>query len=162
ALIHEKLYKSHNLMNINLKDYIQDLITDLFHSYGVSKEEVVPICDMEDIVLNVETAIPCGLIVSELVSNSLKYAFPPNIRDFEEEKGEIFVGLKSVGDFIQLRIYDNGIGFPEGRDYNNLDTLGLRLVNVLVNQIDGQIELDNSDGVDFKVKFKELEYKERF
>ncbi|MGZ7160035.1 MAG: ATP-binding protein, partial [Methanobacterium sp.] len=99
---------------------------------------------------------------SELVSNSLKYAFPPNIRDFEEEKGEIFVGLKSVGDFIQLRIYDNGIGFPEGRDYNNLDTLGLRLVNVLVNQIDGQIELDNSDGVDFKVKFKELEYKERF
>ncbi|MGZ7068446.1 MAG: PAS domain S-box protein, partial [Methanobacterium sp.] len=131
ALIHEKLYKSDNLMNINLKDYIQDLITDLFHSYGVSKEEVVPICDMEDIMLNVETAIPCGLIVSELVSNSLKYAFPPNIREFQEKKGEIFVGLKSVGDFIQLRIYDNGIGFPEGRDYNNLDTLGLRLVNVL-------------------------------
>ncbi|HML05546.1 MAG TPA: sensor histidine kinase, partial [Methanobacterium sp.] len=103
--------------------------------------------DAQKIFLDTDTAIPCGLIINELVSNSLKYAFP-------DGKGEIFVKLHNYEDKILLSIGDNGKGLPDGFDLENSGTLGLRLVKTLVNQIDGTLELINDGGVEFRIIFK--------
>ena len=105
--------------------------------------------------MNIETAIPCGLIINELISNSLKYAFPKG------KNGKIHVSLKRQHNKYELTISDNGIGFPEDLDFRNTKSLGLQLVNNLVEQIDGEITLDYSQGTKFTIIFKEMEYKER-
>ena len=103
-----------------------------------------------------ETAVPCGLIISELVSNSLKYAYP------DDMIGELNISLKSLKNELELIIRDDGVGFPEDLDFRNINlSLGLKLVNSLVKQLDGTIELDSSRGTEFTIKFKELEYKQR-
>ena len=156
AIIHETLYQSTDLASINFSNYIQNLVQDLFYSYGV-KSNIRPIIDVEQIFLNIETAIPCGLIISELVSNSLKYAFSSNMM------GEIFISLCSLSEEFELIIRDNGIGLPENLDFENIQTsLGLRLVNMLVKQLEGSIKLERAHGTTFRVKFKELTYKKRF
>jgi len=128
AMIHEKLYMSDDLAHINFVDYIQSLVINLFYSYNVENVQIKPILQIENVSLNMETAVPCGLIISELISNSLKYAFP------NEMKGEIYVSLKSVADNYQLIINDNGMGLSEEIDFNNPKTLGLLLVNSLTEQ----------------------------
>jgi len=155
AIIHEKLYMSDDLTHINFIDYIQSLVINLFYSYNVEETQIKPILEIENVSLNMETAVPCGLIISELVSNSLKYAFPNDL------KGEILVSLKSVDDRYELIISDNGVGLPEEIDFNNLETLGLLLVNNLTEQIDGELTIKRSPGTEFKIIFKELDYKER-
>ena len=155
AMIHEKLYMSDDIAHINFDDYIQSLVKNLFYSYNVENTNIKPILEVEKVTLNMETAVPCGLIISELVSNSLKYAFP------NEKKGEILVSLKTVDDKYELIIRENGIGLPEELDFNNLETLGLLLVNNLTEQIDGELTINRSPGTEFKIKFKELEYNER-
>lgn len=109
---------------------------------------------MEDVKLNIETSVPCGLIISELVSNTIKYAFP-------DKKGRIDITLKAYDGWYELIISDNGVGFPADVDFKNTDTLGLQLVNNLVNQLDGKITLDRKKGTSFKIRFKELIYNER-
>jgi len=157
AMIHEKLYQSKDLTRINISDYIHRLVTDLYYSYSMSTKQVNLVIDVDDLKLNIETAVPCGLIISELVSNSLQYAFPNG------RKGEMNISLKAGPEFNELIINDDGIGFPEKIDLENAETLGLQLVNNLVKQLDGEITLDKSNkGTSFKIRFKELEYKERF
>ena len=107
AIIHEKLYKSKDLTHINFVDYIKSLVLNLFYSYNVKEAQIKPTLKIEDISLNIETAIPCGLIINELISNSLKYAFPNDMN------GEITISLKSENDNYKLCIIDNGIGLPE-------------------------------------------------
>jgi PAS domain S-box-containing protein len=155
AMIHEKLYKSGKLTHINIEDYIQSLVSDLFYSYHVKKSQINPITEIDDIKLNLETAIPCGLIINEIISNSLKYAFT------REEPGEIKISLRKHGPEYELIISDNGIGLPEDVDFKKTDSLGLQLVNSLVDQLDGEIELDRRHGTQFKINFRELEYKTR-
>ena len=156
AMIHEKLYKSRNFSEINFADYIRSLVSDLFYSYGVDSNRVKTIIVVEEVMMGLETAIPCGLIVSELVTNTLKYAFP------HHKKGEFRIELHSYSNGLYgLIISDNGVGIPENIDFNETDTLGLQLVNSLVNQLEGTIELTRRDGTEFKIKFKELEYKKR-
>jgi len=155
AIIHEKLYRSKDFSKIYFIDYIENLVWDLFYSYSVKKGTIEPVLDIDDIKLNIETSVPCGLIITELVSNSLKYAFPDN------QNGEIFVSLKIRGDEYELIIRDNGIGFPDNIDFRSTDSLGLQLVNSLTDQIDGKIEMKNDNGTEFKIIFKELIYKER-
>ncbi|WP_321421202.1 histidine kinase dimerization/phosphoacceptor domain -containing protein [uncultured Methanobacterium sp.] len=156
AMIHEKLYKSRNFSEINFADYIRSLVSDLFYSYGVDSNRVKTIILLEEVMMGLETAIPCGLIVSELVTNTLKYAFP------HQEKGEFKIELHSCSDgFYDLIISDNGVGMPENINFDETDTLGLQLVNSLVNQLEGTIELSRDRGTKFNIKFKELEYKER-
>jgi two-component sensor histidine kinase len=106
--------------------------------------------DLEDIYLKIETAIPCGILINELVSNSLKYAFPNG------EKGEIFVSLKSKDEGYELIVSDNGVGLPEELDYKNTESLGLQLVNNLAAQIDGRVELEKGHGTKFVINFKDL------
>jgi PAS domain S-box-containing protein len=156
AMIHEKLYKSKNFNKIYLIDYIENLVWDLFYSYAIEKGRIKPILDIDDIKLNIETSVPCGLIITELVSNSLKYAFP------DQREGVLKVSLKIKEDFYELSISDNGIGIPENIDFFNTDSLGLQLVNSLTDQIDGEIEFDRSNGTKFTITFKELVYKDRF
>jgi two-component sensor histidine kinase len=155
AIIHEKLYQSKNLTKINFVDYIQSLVLNLFYSYNIQEDQIKPILEIENIHLNMETAVPCGLIISELISNSLKYAFP------NEMKGEIIVSLKSDKDNYQLCISDNGIGLPESIGFDDLETLGLLLVNILTEQIDGKIAIRRDQGTQYKITFKEQKYKER-
>ncbi len=155
AIIHEKLYKSRNFSEINFADYVKSLVDDLFHSYGVDSSRIKKIMNLDDMMLGLETAIPCGLIISELVTNTLKYAFP------NQQKGELIIELHDMGDLYCLIIRDNGVGIPENMDLNKTDTLGLQLVKSLVNQVEGTIELARDNGTEFKIQFKELEYKER-
>jgi len=150
ALIHERLYKSKDMSGINIKEYIQDLANNLFHSYGVHSDRIKLKIDIEDIIMNLDTATPCGLIVTELVSNSLKHAFP------EEKKGELIIKLKSDNyKNFTLIVKDNGIGFPKDLDFRKTNTLGMQLVTGLVGQLKGTIDLDQSSGTEFKIIFKE-------
>ena len=111
--------------------------------------------NMDEIYFNVDTAIPCGLIVNELITNCLKHAFPDDIN------GEVNIDLLNIDDKYVLNVSDNGVGFPDNIDYKNTESLGLQLVNSLVNQIDGTIELNNKDGSNFKIIFRQVEYKKR-
>ena len=155
AMIHEKLYQSEDLTNINIKEYIINLVSNLFYSYNIDKNRIKKNIDIEDIKLNMETAIPCGLIISELVSNSLKYAFQYG------NEGQITVFLKFIEEEYVLTISDNGVGLSKDLDFKNTDSLGLQLVNSLINQIDGKIELNKNQGTTFKIRFKELKYAKR-
>ena len=155
AMIHEKLYLSKDLTKINFLDYIQSLVSNLFHSYNIKEDQIRPILEIKDINLNIETAIPCGLIINELISNCLKYAFP------NQMKGEIIITLKSIEDKFELFIGDNGIGLPENINLSEIETLGILLVKSLTEQIDGKISIYRKHGTQFKIIFKELEYKNR-
>ena len=155
AIIHEKLYQSKDLSQINFVDYIQSLVSNLFYSYNAKKTNIKPIFEVENLSLNIDTAVPCGLIISELVSNSLKYAFPNRM------SGEILVSLKCIDNKYQLIIKDNGVGMPAEIDLNNLDTLGLLLVSNLTEQLDGEITINRENGTEFIIRFKEIKYKKR-
>jgi two-component sensor histidine kinase len=148
ALIHEKLYQSEDLARINLADYIRELVTNLFSIYAVNSDMVIPKFNIEDIFLEIDKAIPCGLIISELVSNSLKYAFP------DGKSGKICLDLQLINDNkIALAVSDNGIGIPEKISLKNTESLGLRLVDALTKQLEGNIELKRNMGVEFKLIF---------
>jgi PAS domain S-box-containing protein len=151
SLVHEKLYQSKDLSNVNLKNYIPELTNALLKSYEGSKHRISLILDIDNIFISLDTITTCGLIINELVSNSLKYAFPNN------RKGQIKISLHATGgDEIELRISDNGIGLPEGLDFKNTKSLGLKLVKWLADdQLGGEVRLKLKKGTDFLIKFKE-------
>ncbi len=147
ALVHEKLYESENLAGIDFADYIRSITTYLFRLHKIS-EAVRSNVDIKEILLDINTAIPCGLIINELVSNSLKYAFPEGI------EGEIWIRLYSDKDGrFTLLVKDNGIGFPKDMDFRKTESLGIQLVIMLVEQLEGTIELDKSEGTAFTITF---------
>ena len=147
ALIHEKLYQSKDLARINFAEYVQDLVDSLLSSYELNSGNVSAKIDVDDSLLSLDAAIPCGLIINELVLNSLKHAFPTGT------KGEISVTLTKSENNFTLSVGDNGIGFPAEVDFQNTKSLGLQLVNALINQLKGTIELNRNDGVEFKIIF---------
>ncbi len=154
ALIHEKLYRSESLAKIDLFEYIRSLIENLFLSYGVSERVVKTQIQVENIALEIDTLIPCALIINELVSNSLKHAFP-NVRQ-ADETGEIQIDLRrAAGSRLVLTISDNGVGLPEGLDIQNCESLGMQLVNVLVKQLNGIMHLDSKGKTEFVITFAE-------
>lgn len=153
SLIHERLYQSEDLKSIDFSEYIQKLVNDLFKTYTIDQSRVKLNMDMESILLDINISIPLGLIVNELVSNCMKYAFP------DGREGIIDIKLKSNDGKNTLIVSDNGIGLSDDIDFKNTDSLGLQLVNSLTNQIDAEIELDVNHGTEFKIKFNELEYK---
>lgn len=154
AMIHEKLYQSCDLSHINFREYIEKLVFDILYSYGVKTGQINPIIKVDDIEMGLETAIPLGLIINELVTNSIKYAFP-------QKKGTITITLKSLPEQMELIIADDGIGLPEDFDPQDTETLGLQLLNSLVHQIDGKLQVNRNNGTEFKIVFKELNYKSR-
>lgn len=155
AMIHSKMYNSNDLTHIHIKNYIDNFVSDLFYLYGVDKTIITLNTDIEDIEIGIDTAIPLGLIINELIINILKHAFPNN------QRGNILISLKEVDDEFILKICDNGVGLPENILIDNIETLGLQLVNNLVEQIEGSMEISRSNGTEFKIQFKELIYKKR-
>ncbi|MGB9929520.1 MAG: sensor histidine kinase [Methanosarcina sp.] len=170
ALIHQELYSGEELDALDFADYLQKLTSDLFHSYKLGNEEINLKFNLETLYLDMNTAIPLGIIVNELVSNALKYAFPPG------SKGEIYICLaktesclKKCGSFeiqnieqgyinekdylFTLIVADNGKGFPQEVDPWNMDSLGLQIVNILVEQIGGSITLNRDNGTSFIIYF---------
>jgi two-component sensor histidine kinase len=150
ALVHEKLYESKNLAGIDFAEYIRSITTYLFTLYKIS-EAVRLNVDIKDILLDINTAIPCALIVNEIVSNSLKYAFPEGI------EGEIYIGLRSdKPDKFILIVKDNGIGFPKELDFRKTESLGMQLIIMLAGQLEGTVELDKSKGTAFTITFGQI------
>jgi len=148
ALIHEALYKSEDLANIDFSDYISRMTTHLLSLYREDSGEVSINQETEGIFLDINRAIPCGLVISELVSNSLKHAFP------NRKRGQILIRMSrdEKGKHI-LTVKDTGVGFPEGLNFRDAETLGLQLVTDLVAQLKGRIELKRKEGTEFVVKF---------
>jgi PAS domain S-box-containing protein len=147
ALVHEKLYKSENLSRISIKDYLRELVQILYHLSSSSQNNIQFNYDLEEINVSVDTAITCGLIVTELVLNSLKYAFPEN------KKGLIEVKLKKYDDnMVELIISDNGIGMQEQNEERGMGLLLFK--DIAESQLNGTISLDTSKGVSWSVKFK--------
>ena len=153
ALVHEKLYQSQDLGRIDFAEYVQSLANYLYRSYDTSSHLVDLNVNIDRVYLSIDTALPCGLIVNELISNSLRHAFP------EGQKGQIWVELRLQHDGqYTLAVSDNGVGLPEDLDFQNTRSLGLQLVNSLVDQLEGTIELDRSTGVAFKITFTDPAY----
>lgn len=155
SLIHENLYHSDDLAHINFEAYAKGLITDLFDSYGVNSKQIRLKLDIDNVTMGIETAIPCGLIINELVSNSLKHGFSGM------DTGEIIVKLHRLdNEEFSLIISDTGNEFPESVNLVNNETLGLELIKNLVHQLDAQLKFDRKNK-EFNIIFRELEYKER-
>jgi PAS domain S-box-containing protein len=149
GLVHEMLFQAGELARIDFNGYLTQLVNRLFSSYGIRRGQIVPRIYVEDISLGLDAAIPCGLLVNELVSNSLKHAFPGGRR------GEVTVSLRPIGDSFELTVGDNGLGLPQEVDFRNTRTLGLTLVMSWVKQLQAEIELDRTAGTRFQIKFKE-------
>lgn len=151
ALIHEQLYQSPNLSQIDFREYISSLTNNLFRSYGISQRVISLEIETNQINLVLDMAIPCGLIINELVSNSLKYAFAPG------ERGKITINLQPASDnTVTLTVSDNGIGIPEALNWENSHTLGLRIVHNLTKQLKGKITLKRDRGTTFDITFANI------
>lgn len=148
ALIHEKLYQTEDLSSINFGQYIRSLTVHLFHTYKINPNIIQMKTDVADVFLDISRAIPCGLIINELVSNSLKHAFPDN------KKGKICIRLELYNKRkIKLVVSDNGVGLPKNINFREPQTLGLQLVSDLVNQIEGTVRLERARGTAFHISF---------
>ncbi|MEA5517052.1 PAS domain-containing protein [Nodularia sp. UHCC 0506] len=148
ALVHEKLYGSEELGDIDFAQYIPDLTTHLFESYNVSSNRIQLHIQVDHASLDIETAIPCGLIINELVSNALKYAFP------DDRIGEIQVEFyQESGQNLILILRDNGVGLPTDFYSKKSRTLGITLVQGLVKQIGGTLDINSRQGTEFKISF---------
>jgi len=148
ALIHEKLYQSQDLSRIDFSDYIAKMITHLFAIYKIEFSRIRHRVEAKGIQLDINRAIPCGLIINELITNVLKHAFP------EDREGEILVRMRpSDGDKYELTVKDNGAGLPEDFDPAKKGTLGFQIVNDLVKQLDGSIEIRRGPGTEIIIRF---------
>jgi PAS domain S-box-containing protein len=157
SLVHQKLYQSKDLSKVDLKSYIEELTNSLIGSYQVSPGRISVNLDTESILVSIDSAIPCGLIVNELMSNSLKHAFP------DGRAGEIKLGLHSTEEGkIDLQFSDDGIGMPDDIDLRNPKSLGLRLITDLVEeQLDGNVELSRGVGTEIHITFEEAQLTRR-
>ncbi|HWW73823.1 MAG TPA: histidine kinase dimerization/phosphoacceptor domain -containing protein, partial [Pyrinomonadaceae bacterium] len=152
ALIHEKLYQSDDLARVDFSEYISNLAAYLFRSYAMNAGGVRLGVEAEGVMLGVDTAIPCGLIVNELVSNSLKHAFPGG------QGGSIKITLRPEGpERLKLCVSDDGVGLPPGFDVHDTPSLGLQLVNTLARQLGGAVEVGGGAGAEFNITFRKGE-----
>jgi PAS domain S-box-containing protein len=145
SFIHESLYQTTDFTSINFSDYVRNLSQNLIQSYSGFENKIELRLDIDDVFLNLDMAIPCGLIINELVSNSLKYAFP------QKAKGQIFISVKKQKEKISLIISDNGVGLSKKIDYRNTQSLGLQLVVTLVEQVEGTIKMETGKGTRFAI-----------
>jgi PAS domain S-box-containing protein len=151
ALIHEKLYQSKNLARLAFANYVNELVLCIYHSYGRDPQAIRPEINIGKAELDIDTAIPCSLIINELVSNSLKHGFPAN------KTGHVLVSLQALkeeSNTYELEVSDDGVGFPAGFQLEGTRSLGLKLVHSLTKQLGGTLMANGSkEGADFKVRF---------
>ena len=150
SLIHELLYQTKDFSTINFSEYIVSISTNLFQSYNQNKNTKLTL-ELDPLFLDLDIAIPCGLIINELVTNSLKYSF-----DINQTNGEVKIQLSQKEDEVLLKIEDNGKGFPNDIDFRDTESLGMQLVVSLIDQIDGEIILENTSGAKYELRFKNV------
>ena len=159
SFIHESLYRNSDFSSIGFSDYLERLTQNLIHSYSNVSSKVTLISKLDDVKINLKQAIPCGLIVNELVSNSLKYAFKGR------SEGKLFLRVEKQGDDLEIEVADNGVGLPDDFDFETNESLGVYLVQALTDQLDGTLIVDNKlsnnaleseDGASFLVRFTPL------
>lgn len=149
SLVYESLYHSRDLSKFDFKDYIKNIINGLFYAYNINDQKITIETDIGDISLDDNIGILCGLIINELVTNSLKYAFP------EDRKGKIKIAFKQLINNIELIVSDNGIGIPEEFDFRHTKTFGLHLVTLIAEkQLEGEIVLNRINGTKFTIVFE--------
>ncbi len=153
ALIHDKLYRSGDLSKIDFGDYLQSLSAHLFQALAADAGRIRLEMQLPEVFLDINAAVPCGLLANELVTNALEHAFP------EGRRGVIRIGLRRPADGgVELCVADDGVGFPEGLDFRRTESLGLQIVNLLVGQLEGTIELDPENGTSFTVRFQDSKF----
>ena len=151
SLVQEQLYSSGDLALVDFEYYVYTLITNLFGAFGIRTANIKSIINIDDIHLNVNTAISCGLLINEIVTNSIKHGFSGG------KKGEIFINMKEdKEDYLHLEIGDNGCGLPDGVDYNKPETTGMELIRIMILQLSAEVELRKKNGVAYKLRFKKL------
>lgn len=152
SLIHEKLYQSRDIARIDVGNYLKDLVNGLFLSYDISPGKISSNINVKNVSLGINSAIPCGLVINELISNSLKYAFP------NRRPGEVRISLRSIEDEkFELIVADDGVGLPKDLDFRKTESMGMRMITILVeNQLHGEISLNRDKGTEFVIKFKEV------
>ena len=155
GFVHNQLYKSKDLMKVEIHEYINRIAQNLFVSHGLDSAKISLKIDKSDIALSMDNAISCGLIITELITNCLKYAFPEN------RKGEIRVTFGCLGGGqLEIGVSDDGVGMPANFDFRGSDTLGVNIVKALAEQqLGGTVNLDRSNGTKFLIRFKERSHK---
>jgi len=150
ALIHERLYQSKDFARVDFDEYVRSLASNLFSAYTIAPGDIQVHVNIKDVFVDINTAIPCGLIINELVSNSLKHAFPNG------KKGEINITMRPLNkDDVELIFSDNGVGLPENVDFRNTESLGLHLVTILAeDQLHGDIKLDRKGGTKYQMRLR--------
>jgi two-component sensor histidine kinase len=148
ALVHKYLYRSHTLASIDFKSFIQDFVDEISRTYS-SGLHISIIPDMENVPVHIDSALPVSLIINELVTNALKYAFP------DGQRGVIHIGMtRKDNDMLELTVSDNGVGLPDGFDLNRGESLGMQLVQGLTSQLKGELSVVTSPGTAFHILFK--------
>lgn len=147
AFIHESLYQNKDFSQINFSEYIITLVKNLFYSFETNQQKIKTHFAVDTIFLNLDVSIPCGLIMNELVSNALKYAFD------DGREGTVFITLKKEKGKIKMAVADNGRGMPEHVNFRSTETLGLQLVTTLTEQINGTITMNRNKGTTFEIIF---------
>jgi len=151
TLVHEQLYRSREYAHIDFGIYADQLVSRLFNMYEVDPEQIKFELEAEEIFLDLDKAIPCGLLLNELITNSLKYAFPKG------KKGKLWVRLNPKDEKIILTVGDNGIGIPDDIDFETTKSLGLQLVNLLTtHDLQGTVEIRRNKGTEFCIAFPVL------
>lgn len=152
AIIHENLYRTEDFSSINFSSYLENLLANLVASYRIN-EEVLLETSLEEVDLILDQAIPCGLLVNELITNALKYAWK------QGEKGTITINLYQDKTTIHLNIFDDGVGLPFNFHEKKTETLGLQLVETLIEQLDGELDVQNENGTRYFIKFENIKTK---
>jgi len=148
ALVHEKLYGSSNLEEIDFRDYIRGLISNLRTAFAYKRHIEIDCENSGDVFLNIDIAIPTGLIINEVITNSIKYAFPE-----ESDKDNIFIKYKLDKNFLSISLGDNGIGLAQNLDIKKMDSLGLQLITILSSQLNGNLQIERENGLVFTLNF---------
>lgn len=147
AMVHEKLYQTGNFAELSVAEYLEGLIENIYSSYGVNIDRIKMEINAENIFLDINTAIPCFLLINEVITNCIKHAFP------DGRSGTIIIDFKKLNDKHIIRIQDDGIGLPDDFNINQTNTLGMQLITSLTSQLDGELEVTSNNGAEFKVTF---------
>jgi PAS domain S-box-containing protein len=159
ALIHEQLYQAKDFGKVEFGDYIHRLVNNLSFFYGERVQSIQPVIEAEPTRINLETAISCGLLLNELVTNAFKHAFP------DGRRGEVRIQLCQEAEQLRLRVCDNGVGIPPDLDWHNSTSLGLKLVQILAKQLRASLTFEpppSAGGTCIQLNFTELQYRSRF
>ena len=147
AMVHEKLYQTGNFAELSVAEYLEGLIENIYSSYGVNIDRIKMEINAENIFLDINTSIPCFLLINEVITNCIKHAFP------DGRSGTIIIDFKKLNDKHIIRIQDDGIGLPDDFNINQTNTLGMQLITSLTSQLDGELEVTSNNGAEFKVTF---------